>query len=87
MLLRHFDVLRNWASNEGSQSDHTGMISEVASVIRKFTQPVDMAEDISSEERLSLGPVSNGFFLASSLGEDVCLLYFLFCSNLTFVLF
>ncbi|KMT04629.1 hypothetical protein BVRB_8g182820 [Beta vulgaris subsp. vulgaris] len=56
LLLRHFDVLRNWASNEGSQSDHTGMISEVASVIRKFTQPVDMAEDISSEERLSLGP-------------------------------
>ncbi|KAL2931910.1 Peroxisome biogenesis protein 6 [Bienertia sinuspersici] len=55
LLLRHFDVLQNWVSNEGSQSDHTGIISEVASVIRKYTQPVVMNEEISFDEKLNGG--------------------------------
>ncbi|XP_050237486.1 peroxisomal ATPase PEX6 isoform X2 [Mercurialis annua] len=40
LLLRHFDVLRNLSSNDGSPNDQVGLISEVASVIREFTQPV-----------------------------------------------
>ncbi|CAO2823874.1 unnamed protein product [Amaranthus hypochondriacus] len=53
LLLRHFDVLRNLASSEGLQSDHTGLIFEIASVIRKFTQAVVMAEENSYEEKLN----------------------------------
>ncbi|XP_021740626.1 peroxisome biogenesis protein 6-like isoform X2 [Chenopodium quinoa] len=59
LLLQHFDVLRNWASNEGSQSDHTGIISEVASVIRKFTQPVVKVEDVPLEEKLNGSPLQS----------------------------
>uniref|UniRef100_A0A2P2M9Y4 ATPase AAA-type core domain-containing protein n=1 Tax=Rhizophora mucronata TaxID=61149 RepID=A0A2P2M9Y4_RHIMU len=44
LLLRHFDVFRNLGSQEGSQSDQVGLSSEVASVIRKFTEP-DAADD------------------------------------------
>ncbi|XP_057544684.1 peroxisomal ATPase PEX6 isoform X2 [Amaranthus tricolor] len=53
LLLRHFDVLRNLASSEGLQCDHTGLVSEIASVIRKFTQAVVMAEENSYEEKLN----------------------------------
>ncbi|XP_021837642.2 peroxisomal ATPase PEX6 isoform X3 [Spinacia oleracea] len=53
LLLQHFDVLSNWASSEGSQSDHTGVVSEVASVIRKFTQQVVLVEDNSLKEKLN----------------------------------
>lgn len=59
LLLRHFEVLRNWSSGEGLQSDHTGIISEVASVIRKFTQPVVMVEDIPLGEKLNGSPLKS----------------------------
>lgn len=75
LLLWHFDVFRNLA-NEGSQSDHTGIISEAASVIRKFTQPVLMDEEIFLDERLNGGPVSNRSPF-SSFGEAFCLLYYI----------
>ncbi|XP_017983752.1 PREDICTED: peroxisome biogenesis protein 6 isoform X2 [Theobroma cacao] len=50
LLLRHFDVFRNLASHEGSPSDQIGLSSEVASVIREFTEPDEdgYAEDISN---------------------------------------
>ncbi|KAK6937427.1 ATPase, AAA-type, core [Dillenia turbinata] len=53
LLLRHFDVFRDLA-NEGSQVDLVGITSEVASVIREFTEP--NAED----EGLHSGLKSNG---------------------------
>lgn len=56
LLLRHFDVLRNLISQEGSQSDHAGIISEIASVIKKFTQPVISDEEVSLEGKSNSGP-------------------------------
>ncbi|XVE73268.1 hypothetical protein DITRI_Ditri11bG0103600 [Diplodiscus trichospermus] len=55
LLLRHFDVFRNLASHEGSPGDQIGLSSEVASVIREFTEPVadddsDCAEDKSNDD-------------------------------------
>lgn len=49
LLLRHFDVFRNLGSHEGSPNDQVGITSEVASVIRKFSEPVTEDEDINSE--------------------------------------
>jgi len=49
LLLRHFDVFRNLGSHEGSPNDQVGITSEVASVIRKFSEPVTEDEDIYSE--------------------------------------
>ncbi|XP_065855883.1 peroxisomal ATPase PEX6-like isoform X2 [Euphorbia lathyris] len=43
IFLRHFDVFRNLMSHEGSPNDQVGLASEIASVIREFTEPV--AED------------------------------------------
>ncbi|RDX86979.1 Peroxisome biogenesis protein 6, partial [Mucuna pruriens] len=40
LLLRHFDVFRDSQSPEGPAPDQRGNTSEVASVIRKFTEPV-----------------------------------------------
>nr|CAD1825894.1 unnamed protein product [Ananas comosus var. bracteatus] len=40
LLLRHFDVFANLSSNEGSPSDQAGITSEVASVIREFSNPL-----------------------------------------------
>ena len=37
-LLRHFDVFRNL--QEGSLNDQVGITSEVASLIREFTEPI-----------------------------------------------
>lgn len=45
LLLRHFDVFRNLASQEGASSDQVGLFSEIASVIREFTKPVSDDED------------------------------------------
>ncbi|KAF8394533.1 hypothetical protein HHK36_020743 [Tetracentron sinense] len=56
LLLRHFDIFRNLASHEGSPSDHIGITSEIASVIREFTEPVTENEDIYS------GGKANGDF-------------------------
>lgn len=49
LLLRHFDVFGN-LSNEGSPLDQVGIFSEVASVIREFTEPVSEDEDLYSGE-------------------------------------
>ncbi|KAA8543139.1 hypothetical protein F0562_021366 [Nyssa sinensis] len=51
LLLRHFDVFRNLLSHEGSSHDQIGINSEVASVIREFTEPVIEDKDIYSEEK------------------------------------
>lgn len=45
LLLRHFDVFRNLGSNEGSPNDQLGIPTEVASVIKEFTEPVSDEED------------------------------------------
>ncbi|KAM6558430.1 hypothetical protein CsatA_027669 [Cannabis sativa] len=62
LLLRNFDVFRNLASQDGSPSDHVGIISEVASVIREFTEPISEDGDIDSEGKL------NGDFNSSNSG-------------------
>ncbi|KAK9280826.1 hypothetical protein L1049_003715 [Liquidambar formosana] len=56
LLLRHFDVFRKSASQEGSPYDQVGVASEVASVIREFTEPLTEDEDSYCEEK------SNGDF-------------------------
>lgn len=50
VLLRHFDVFRNLNSHEGSPNDQAGLTSEVASVIREFTDPVFKDETSLYEE-------------------------------------
>ncbi|GMN38088.1 hypothetical protein TIFTF001_007343 [Ficus carica] len=60
LLLRHFDVFRNLGSQEGSPSDHVGITSEIASVIREFTGPVSEDGDIGSDGKL------NGEFYGSN---------------------
>ncbi|KAG4913675.1 hypothetical protein JHK82_054261 [Glycine max] len=47
LLLRHFDVFRDSQSPEVSPHDQRGNTSEVASVIRKFTEPVNEHGDSS----------------------------------------
>ncbi|GAB4831812.1 peroxisomal assembly protein [Ancistrocladus abbreviatus] len=49
ILLRHFDVFRNLASNDGSQVEQVGIASEVASVIREFTEPHTVNGEILTE--------------------------------------
>ncbi|MBA0795746.1 hypothetical protein Gohar_006582, partial [Gossypium harknessii] len=61
LLLRHFDVFRNFASHEGLPSDQIGLSSEFASVIRKFTEPVASDEDGNVED------MSNGEFVRANL--------------------
>ncbi|XP_021639529.2 peroxisomal ATPase PEX6 isoform X2 [Hevea brasiliensis] len=39
LLLHHFDVFRNLNSLDGSPNDQVGLTSEVASVLREFTEP------------------------------------------------
>ncbi|KAK8499516.1 hypothetical protein V6N12_011601 [Hibiscus sabdariffa] len=63
LLLRHFDVFRNLASHEGLPSDQIGLSSEVASVIRKFTEPVANDEDGYAEDE------SNGDFAVKNSGN------------------
>ena len=53
LLLRHFDVFRNLASHEGSPNDHVGITSEVASVLREFTEPVPEDGEIDSEGKVN----------------------------------
>ncbi|CAI9767880.1 unnamed protein product [Fraxinus pennsylvanica] len=52
LLLRHFDVFRNLASQEGSPQEQVGVSSEVASVIREYTEPVLKDEDDDFEEKI-----------------------------------
>ncbi|KAB1203639.1 Peroxisome biogenesis protein 6 [Morella rubra] len=49
LLLRHFDVFRDLGTREGSSNDQVGITTEVASVVRKFTEPVSEDEDIDSK--------------------------------------
>ncbi|KAG8485592.1 hypothetical protein CXB51_018975 [Gossypium anomalum] len=63
LLLRHFDVFRNFASHEGLPSDQIGLSSEFASVIRKFTEPVASDEDDNAED------MSNGEFAVKDSGN------------------
>ncbi|KAM7495900.1 hypothetical protein LguiA_020314 [Lonicera macranthoides] len=50
LLLRHFDVFRNLVSHEGSPQDQVGVNSEVASILRKFTEPLSEDDDDYYEE-------------------------------------
>ncbi|XP_057474383.1 peroxisomal ATPase PEX6 isoform X1 [Actinidia eriantha] len=50
LLLRHFEAFRNLVSQMGSPLDQFGINTEVASIIREFTEPVMEDEDIYSEE-------------------------------------
>ncbi|XP_020269386.1 peroxisome biogenesis protein 6, partial [Asparagus officinalis] len=61
LLLRHFDVFGNLSSNEGSTFDQVGIISEVASIIREFTEP--FSED---EESYSRPPANHGLYLVEA---------------------
>ena len=57
LLLRHFDVFRDSHSPEDPLNDQRGNTSEVASVIRKFTEPVSQHSDRNSQGK------SNGEFV------------------------
>ncbi|KAL5795535.1 hypothetical protein ACOSQ2_000355 [Xanthoceras sorbifolium] len=50
LLLHDFDVFHNLAANEGLPNDQVGLSSEIASVIRKFTEPFAEDEDDYGEE-------------------------------------
>ncbi|CAI9270828.1 unnamed protein product [Lactuca saligna] len=50
LLLHHFDAFSNLSSNDGSQNDQVGMNSEVASIIREFTEPFRQDDDYEDEE-------------------------------------
>ncbi|PWA43544.1 peroxin 6 [Artemisia annua] len=50
LLLRNFDAFANLGSNDGSPNDQVGVNSEVASVIREFTEPFSQNEDDSEDE-------------------------------------
>ena len=71
LLLRHFDVFRNLGSQEGSPSDHVGITSEIASVIREFTGPVSEDGDIGSDGKLNGEFVRFSYLIVSFLGLGV----------------
>nr|KAJ0219506.1 hypothetical protein LSAT_V11C300128800 [Lactuca sativa] len=50
LLLHHFDAFNKLSSNDGSQNDQVGMNSEVAYVIREFTEPFRQDDDYEDEE-------------------------------------
>ncbi|KAK9055813.1 hypothetical protein SSX86_026898 [Deinandra increscens subsp. villosa] len=50
LLLRNFDAFSNLSSNDGSLNDQIGVNSEVASVIREFTEPYNQNEDDYEDE-------------------------------------
>ncbi|RXI02624.1 hypothetical protein DVH24_002702 [Malus domestica] len=68
LLLRHFYVFRNLGSHEGSPSDQVGITSEVASLIREFTEPISDDGDMDSEEK------HNGDIDAGKIGRHRVLL-------------
>ncbi|KAK2980628.1 hypothetical protein RJ640_011436 [Escallonia rubra] len=63
LLLRHFDVFHNLVSHEGSPQEQLGVNSEVASVIRDFTEPVSEDKDNYWEDE------NNGDFQAKDAGK------------------
>lgn len=40
LLLRNFEVFGKLQSNDGSPSDQVGAVSEIAAVVREFTEPL-----------------------------------------------
>lgn len=50
VLLRHCDVLRNFASHEGSSLEQLGIVSDIASVIKEFTDPATLEEEKSQKK-------------------------------------
>ena len=42
-------MFRDLGTREGSSNDQVGITTEVASVVRKFTEPVSEDEDIDSK--------------------------------------
>ncbi|XP_010556760.1 PREDICTED: peroxisome biogenesis protein 6 [Tarenaya hassleriana] len=53
VLLRHFEVFKDLGSQDGSLGDRVGVSSEVASIIREFTEPVSSGEYSSMEAKSS----------------------------------
>ncbi|CAI0447662.1 unnamed protein product [Linum tenue] len=53
LVLRHFDVFRD-ISHDGSPNDHIGLTSEVASVIREFTEPGAQTENYEDRSNQNL---------------------------------
>ncbi|XP_050388321.1 peroxisome biogenesis protein 6 [Argentina anserina] len=66
LLLRHFDVF--WNLQEGSPNDQVGITSEVASLIREFTEPISDYGNIDSERK------QNGQFGSGKIGRHQVLL-------------
>lgn len=58
LLLRHFEVFRNSAAQEGSAHEQAGVSSEVSSVIKQFSEPITEDEDDGIEENSQPHPVS-----------------------------
>ncbi|KAL8548573.1 hypothetical protein ACS0TY_007751 [Phlomoides rotata] len=50
LLLRHFEVFRNLAAQEGPSHEQVGVNSEVASVIKQYTEPIPKDENDYFEE-------------------------------------
>ncbi|XP_078433123.1 peroxin 6 [Wolffia australiana] len=64
LMLRNFDIFGKLQSNDGSPSDQVGAASEVASVIREFTEPPQghsrpSKDDITFGHRVLLVAVAN----------------------------
>ncbi|BAT86338.1 Peroxisome biogenesis protein [Vigna angularis] len=72
LLLRHFDVFRESQSPEGSPYDQRGNTSEVAAVIRKFTEPVSEQHDSNSLGKSNVESVETSAEKAS--GHQVLLI-------------
>ncbi|XP_054820199.1 peroxisomal ATPase PEX6 isoform X2 [Prosopis cineraria] len=60
LLLRHFEVFRDMQANEGPVNDQRGNTFEIASIIRKFTEPTPKDGGIYSHEK------PNGEFVEKS---------------------
>ncbi|XP_057805197.1 peroxisomal ATPase PEX6 [Salvia miltiorrhiza] len=50
LLLRHFEIFRNLAAQEGSSHEQVGVNSEVASTIKQFTEPISEDKNIYFED-------------------------------------
>lgn len=58
LLLRHFELFRNLAAQEGSSHEQVGVHSEVASTIKKFTEPIAEDKNDYFEDNLDADSVS-----------------------------
>lgn len=76
LLLQDFEVFHNMASNEGLPNDQVGHSYEIASVIRKFTEPAAEDEDDYGEEE-------DGNLVSSLCSYPIFLSYY----NILFLLF